>query len=134
MSNKKVSKELVSNNFIEIAGVKLHKITASSFTLCEFLNLGLISGKQSQHPQFELLCFMWIHAVGSKTAREFVFSDSAKDSSGRSISLVGAVMDWADDIQLKDFNEIAIGIGDMLNSSFENAVVPDNDEVSVGKN
>ena len=133
MSNKKVSKELVEDNYIEIAGVKLHKITASSFTLCEFLNLGLISGKETQHPQFELLCFMWIHAVGSKKAREFVFADSVKDANGRSLSLVGEVMDWADDIQLKDFNEIAVGIGEMLNSSFENAVVPD-EEVNVGKN
>lgn len=132
MSNKKVSKELVSENFLEIAGIKLHKITASSFTLCEFLNLGLISGKETQQPQFELLCFMWIHAIGSRKAREFVFADSGKDSSGRSLKLVAEVMNWADDIQLKDFNKIAVGIGEMLNSSFENAVVPD-DEADVGK-
>jgi hypothetical protein len=41
-------------------------------------------------------------------------------------------MDWADDIQLKDFNQIAVGIGDMLNDSFENAMVPD-EGAEVGK-
>lgn len=133
MSNqKKVIKALVEDKYTEIAGVKLHKITASSFTLCEFLNLGLINGKESQHPQFELLTFMWIHAVGAKQARDVVFKASETDSMGRSISLVSAVMDWADDINLKDFNEIAVGIGEMLNSSFENAMVPD-ETTEVGK-
>lgn len=132
MSSKKVAKALVEDKFTEIAGVKLHKITASSFTLCEFLNLGLISGKESQHPQFELLCFMWIHAVGSKEARNIIFQSSETDSQGRSLSLVSAVMDWADDIELKNFNEIAVGIGAMLNDSFENAMIPD-DGVESGK-
>lgn len=133
MSNKKVSKALVEDKFTEIAGVKLHKITASSFTLCEFLNLGLINGKDSQHPQFELLTFMWIHAVGAKEAREVIFRNNETDGSGRNLALVSAVMDWADDIELKNFNEIAVGIGEMLNSSFENAMVPD-EGVEVGKN
>jgi hypothetical protein len=132
MSNKKVTKALVDDKYTEIAGIKLHKITASSFTLCEFLNLGLISGKESQHPQFELLTFMWIHAVGAKSARDIIFQASETDSTGRSLSLVTAVMDWADDIQLKDFNQIAVGIGDMLNDSFENAMVPD-EGAEVGK-
>lgn len=133
MSKEKVIKELVDDKYVEIAGIKLHKITASSFTLCEFLNLGLISGKESKHPQFELLAFMWIHAVGAKEARNVIFQSSDVDSSGRSLSLVSSVMDWADDIELKDFNEIAVGIGEMLNDSFENAMVPD-EGADVGKN
>ena len=90
-------------------------------------------GKDSQHPQFELLTFMWIHAVGAKQARQVIFGSTETDGSGRNLALVSAVMDWADDIELKNFNEIAVGIGEMLNSSFENAMVPD-EGVEVGKN
>ena len=132
MSNKQVSKALLDDKFVEIAGIKLHKITASSFTLCEFLDLGLITGKESKHTQFEILTFMWIHAVGAKKARAIVMDDSVKDSQGRNMALVSAVLDWADDIEMKSFNECAVGIGKMLSDSFENAMVPD-EGAEVGK-
>lgn len=123
---EKVKKELVDSDKITIAGIELHKVTASSFTLCEILDLSLIKdGQETKHPQFELLAFLWIHYVGSKNARKSVLDSSqGTDESGRSFSFINTVMDWADDISLGSFTELGQGIGKMLEESFEGAVQP----------
>lgn len=118
-----VKKTLVSEDTTTIAGIKLHKVTASSFTLCELLDLKLIKAEETEHPQFEILAFLWIHHVGAKVARQSVLDDTiGKDSNGRPIHFVNTVLDWADEISFKSFSELAQGVGEMLNDSFDGAV------------
>ena len=119
----KVKKSLVSEEKITISGIELHKVTASSFTLCELLDLKLIKAEETKHPQFEILAFLWIHHVGAKVARKAVLdSTMGSDKNGRSINFVNTVLDWADEISFGDFNKLAQGVGEMLNDSFEGAV------------
>lgn len=119
----KVKKTLVSEDTVTIAGIKLHKVTASSFTLCELLDLKLIKAEETKHPQFEILAFLWIHHVGAKVARKSVLDDTlGEDSNGRSMNFVNTVLDWADEISFKSFSELAQGVGEMLNDSFDGAV------------
>lgn len=120
---KKTKKALLGSNKINIAGVDFNKVTASSFTLCEMLNLKIISGESTKCPQFEILAFLYLHFIGAKEARELVFDNSlGEDVNGRSLVFVHACMDWADEMSFKDYTEMAQGIGVMLDEGFEGAV------------
>lgn len=120
---KKVKKQIVSEDHIEIAGIKLNKVTAASFTLCEILDLKLVKAEETQHAHFEILAFLYVHHVGAKVARKSVMDESGgKDANGRSMNFVNEVLDWADDISFASYNELAQGIGQMLNDSFDGSV------------
>lgn len=120
---KKAKKALLTGNKIKVGGIEFNKVTASSFTLCEMLNLTIISGESSKCPQFEILAFLYLHFIGAREARELVFDNSlGQDPNGRSLAFVHACMDWADEMSFKDYTTMAQGIGMMLDEGFEGAV------------
>ena len=132
MSNSQVTEAILSDDKVTVAGIELHKITASSFTLCEFLKLGIVSGEAVRVPQFEILAFMWIHYVGPREARALAFSDSPKDEHGRSLALINAVLDWGETIKISDFAEVANAVMKMIEGAFADAVVPAENEQEMG--
>ena len=127
---KKVKKSLLEGNTIELAGMEFRKMTASSFTLCELLELRIVSGKSSKYPQFEILAFLYIHFVGSREARKLIYDESeGVDKQGRSKVFVDACMDWADDLPFSDYTKLAQGIGQMLEEGFSGAVETQSEKV-----
>ena len=123
---KSRDKQIVDNDEITIEGITFRKMTAGTFTLCDMANISIINGKGGQYELFEINAFLWIHNVDPKEARAKIFDESmGKDSEGRSLSFVNAVMDWADEIPLTAYANLAKTVGSMVDDSFKNAVVPD---------
>lgn len=130
---KKIKKSLCEGNKIKLGNTDFFKITASSFTLCELLELSVISGQDSKYPQFEVLAFLYIHFLGAREARKLIYDeDEGLDKAGRSQVFVTACMDWADDLPFAEYTEMAKGIGKMLEDGFQGAVEQQT-EASEGK-
>lgn len=127
---KKVKKSLVQGNTTKVAGIELHKMTASSLTLCEQLNLGFVSGDGSKQSQLDVLLFIYLHFIGAREARELIFNeDMGVDSKGRSKAFLNACMDWADELSITNYTELAQGIGDMMREAFDGSIeIQDNKE------
>ena len=122
---KSRDKQIVGTDQVTIEGITLRKMTAGTFTLCDMANLSLVKGG-TEHELFEMLAFLWIHNVDSQTARSTVFDlTMGEDSKGRSLLFVNTVMDWADNIPVSAYAKLAQTVGDMIEDSFKNAVVPD---------
>ena len=120
---KKIKKSLNEGNTITIAGIPLYKMTASSFTLCEELGLAIITGKESSIPQSEMLCFIYLHFVGPREARELIYDDSeGYNSSGKSKAFLNACMDWADDLPMDSYTKLTQGVNTLLTEAFQGAV------------
>ena len=47
---KQVKSKILESNKIQVGGIDMHKMTASSFALCEQLDLGIITGKDKAYP------------------------------------------------------------------------------------
>ena len=44
-------------------GIKLRKLTPASLSLCELLDLKVVTSQgETEHSNFEVLCFLWIHS------------------------------------------------------------------------
>ncbi len=126
---KQVKSKILESNKIQVGGIDMHKMTASSFALCEQLDLGIITGKDKAYPQQEILMFLYLHNIGAREARELIYNESeGVDQEGRSKAFLGACMDWADTLSMQMYAELANATAVLLKDAFGNAVEASTDK------
>ena len=120
---KEIKRKILESNKIQVADFEMYKMTASSFALCEQLDLGIITGKDQTHPQQEIIMFLFLHNIGAREARGLIFDESqGLDAKGRSKAFLEACMDWADTLSMQMYAELANATAVLLQDAFGNAI------------
>jgi len=123
MNQKRIKKQMLEGDTIEISGIIFNKVTASSFTLCEMLELSMLKDNKAEFSQIEILMFLYLHHIGSREAREIIFdTEMGVDSKGRSKAFLDACLDWGDSLSITDYTKLAQGVKLLLDDAFSGAI------------
>jgi len=101
-----------SDAFIEkessLKGIKLRPFTAGSLLICKKVGNKLITGGESDNPEFDILSFIYIHAAPNIEVRTNSYSKE---------KFWGAVLEWADKLKITDLEEAGKMIENIITES-----------------
>lgn len=121
------SSEARSDAFIQgesaIGNIKLRPFTAGSLLICRKVGNKLITGGQSEDPEFDILSFLYIHAAPVMEVRSNSFHKE-KFWSG--------VLAWADKLKITDLEEAGRLIEKIITDSGLAIASPKDDGKSAG--
>lgn len=119
----------IEPNEAQVAGLTLKRMTSASLALCEMANLSMVKAEGGDPTTFEMLAFLYLHSAPAREVRGSLFDESRGATQGRSVAFVEAVMDWAEDVSIKDYTQAAQGIAQMMKDSFTGMVeaIPDDE-------
>jgi hypothetical protein len=106
-----------------IRDVKLRPFTAGSLLICKKVGNKLITGGESENPEFDILSFIYIHSAPIAQVRVNSYS---KEKFG------GSVLEWADKLNVSDLNEAGKMIEEIITSSGLAIASPKDDGKSSG--
>jgi hypothetical protein len=106
-----------------IRDVKLRPFTAGSLLICKKVGNKLITGGESENPEFDILSFIYIHSAPIAQVRVNSYSKE---------KFWGSVLEWADKLNVSDLNEAGKMIEEIITSSGLAIASPKDDGKSSG--
>ena len=91
-----------------IRDVKLRPFTAGSLLICKKVGNRLITGGESENPEFDILSFIYIHSAPVTQVRVNSYSKE---------KFWGSVLEWADKLKVTDLEEAGKMIEEIISSS-----------------
>jgi hypothetical protein len=91
-----------------IRDVKLRPFTAGSLLICKKVGNKLITGGESENPEFDILSFIYIHSAPIAQVRVNSYSKE---------KFWGSVLEWADKLKVTDLEEAGKMIEEIISSS-----------------
>jgi hypothetical protein len=92
----------------KIRDVKLRPFTAGSLLICKKVGNKLITGGESDSPEFDILSFIYIHSAPIAQVRVNSYSKE---------KFWGSVLEWADKLKVTDLEEAGKMIEEIISSS-----------------
>ena len=106
-----------------IKDLKLRPFTAGSLLICKKVGNKLITGGDSENPEFDILSFIYIHCAPIVQVRVNSYSKEKFWTS---------VLEWADKLNVSDLNEAGKMIEEIITSSGLAIASPKDDGKSSG--
>jgi hypothetical protein len=106
-----------------IRDVKLRPFTAGSLLICKKVGNKLITGGESENPEFDILSFIYIHSAPIAQVRVNSYSKE---------KFWGSVLEWADKLKVTDLEEAGKMIEEIISSSGLAIASPKDDGKSSG--
>jgi len=106
-----------------IRDVKLRPFTAGSLLICKKVGNKLITGGESENPEFDILSFIYIHSAPVAQVRVNSYSKE---------KFWGSVLEWADKLKVTDLEEAGKMIEEIISSSGLAIASPKDDGKSDG--
>ena len=106
-----------------IKNLKLRPFTAGSLLICKKVGNKLITGGESENPEFDILSFIYIHAGPLMEVRVNSYSKE---------KFWSAVLEWADKLNITDLEEAGKVIESIITSSGLAIASPKDDGKSSG--
>jgi hypothetical protein len=106
-----------------IKDLKLRPFTAGSLLICKKVGNKLITGGESENPEFDILSFIYIHTAPLAQVRVNSYSKEKFWTS---------VLEWADKLNVSDLNEAGKVIEEIITSSGLAIASPKDDGKSSG--
>jgi len=108
----------------KIRDVKLRPFTAGSLLICKKVGNKLITGGESDSPEFDILSFIYIHSAPIAQVRVNSYSKE---------KFWGSVLEWADKLKVTDLEEAGKMIEEIISSSGLAIASPKDDGKSSGE-
>lgn len=106
-----------------IRDVKLRPFTAGSLLICKKVGNKLITGGESENPEFDILSFIYIHSAPIAQVRVNSYSKE---------KFWASVLEWADKLKVTDLEEAGKMIEEIISSSGLAIASPKDDGKSSG--
>jgi len=106
-----------------IRDVKLRPFTAGSLLICKKAGNKLITGGESENPEFDILSFIYIHSAPIAQVRVNSYSKE---------KFWASVLEWADKLKVTDLEEAGKMIEEIISSSGLAIASPKDDGKSSG--
>jgi hypothetical protein len=127
LSDDEVLSQTRSDAFVpketSIKDLKLRPFTAGSLLICKKVGNKLITGGESENPEFDILSFIYIHTAPLAQVRVNSYSKEKFWTS---------VLEWADKLNVSDLNEAGKVIEEIITSSGLAIASPKDDGKSSG--
>jgi hypothetical protein len=128
MNDEEVLSQTRADAFVpketSIRDVKLRPFTAGSLLICKKVGNKLITGGESENPEFDILSFIYIHSAPIAQVRVNSYSKEKFWSS---------VLEWADKLKVTDLEEAGKMIEEIISSSGLAIASPKDDGKSNGE-
>jgi hypothetical protein len=112
MNDEEVLSQTRADAFVpketSIRDVKLRPFTAGSLLICKKVGNKLITGGESENPEFDILSFIYIHSAPIAQVRVNSYSKE---------KFWGSVLEWADKLKVTDLEEAGKMIEEIISSS-----------------
>jgi len=112
MNDEEVLSQTRADAFVpketSIRDVKLRPFTAGSLLICKKVGNKLITGGESENPEFDILSFIYIHSAPIVQVRVNSYSKE---------KFWGSVLEWADKLKVTDLEEAGKMIEEIITSS-----------------
>jgi hypothetical protein len=112
MNDEEVLSQTRADAFVpketSIRDVKLRPFTAGSLLICKKVGNKLITGGESENPEFDILSFIYIHSAPIGQVRVNSYSKE---------KFWGSVLEWADKLKVTDLEEAGKMIEEIISSS-----------------
>lgn len=127
LNDEEVLSQTRSDAFVpketSIKDLKLRPFTAGSLLICKKVGNKLITGGESDNPEFDILSFIYIHSAPIVQVRVNSYSKEKFWTS---------VLEWADKLNVSDLNEAGKMIEEIITSSGLAIASPKDDGKSSG--
>ena len=127
LNDEEVLSQARSDAFVpketSIRDLKLRPFTAGSLLICKKIGNKLITGGESDNPEFDILSFIYIHSAPIVQVRVNSYSKEKFWTS---------VLEWADKLNVSDLNEAGKMIEEIITSSGLAIASPKDDDKSSG--